>query len=153
MPKPLVKFIIITYSNIMIKIYSRSNKGQLLHILYKRNDFDNRQDLVDPKEFLQVASLVLNKNQTFNAHKHLFKSTKNNKIIAQESWVVISGKIKVDYFDLNDLFIESYTLEEGDCTITLYGGHNYTSLTENTLVYEFKTGPYDGQSKDKILLK
>ena len=137
----------------MINIYSRSNKGQLLHILYRKNDFHSRQDLVDPKEFLQVASLVLNKDQTFDAHKHLYKTSENNKIIAQESWVVIRGKIRVDYFDLDDLYIQSYTLEEGDCTITLYGGHNYTSLAENSLVYEFKTGPYAGQSKDKILLK
>ena len=49
------------------------------------------------------------------------------------------------------IFLLVVHFRRGDCTIL--GGHNYTSLTENTLVYEFKTGPYDGQSKDKILLK
>lgn len=43
-------------------------------------------------------------------------------------------------------------LKPGDCSITLYGGHNYVSLEEHTLVYEYKTGPYLGQEKDKAFL-
>ena len=66
---------------------------------------------------------------------------------------MIKGKIKVDYYDLDDQLLESFILSEGDCTITLYGGHNYTSLADDTLVYEFKTGPYIGQSNDKKHLK
>jgi len=136
----------------MINIYSRSVKNKILHILYKKSDFSNRQDLIVPDEFIQVASLKLSKNQTFKAHKHLWKISNKNKIIAQESWVVIKGKIKVDYYDLDNQPLGSHILNEGDCTITLYGGHNYKSLTEDTMVYEFKTGPYEGQINDKELL-
>ena len=80
----------------MINIYSRSLKNKILHILYKKSDFSNRQDIVEPDEFIQVASLKLSKNQTFKAHKHLWKISNKDKIIAQESWVVIKGKIKVE---------------------------------------------------------
>ena len=67
--------------------------------------------------------------------------------------MVIQGSVKVDYYDLDDSLLESVILNEGDCTITLRGGHNYTSLDENTLVYEFKTGPYLGLDFDKEFLK
>ena len=133
----------------MIKIYSRSEKDKLLHILYKKEDFADRQDIVEPSEFIQVASIVLSNNQTFKPHKHIWKDSKITKVIAQESWVVVKGKIKVEYYDLNNELLETFILTEGDCTITLYGGHNYTSLTDDSLVYEFKTGPYEGQANDK----
>ncbi len=133
----------------MIKIYSRSEKDKLLHILYKKEDFADRQDIVEPSEFIQVASIVLSNNQTFKPHKHIWKDSKITKVIAQESWVVVKGKIKVEYYDLNNELLETFILTEGDSTITLYGGHNYTSLTDDSLVYEFKTGPYEGQANDK----
>ena len=39
-----------------------------------------------------------------------------------------------------------------DASFTLYGGHNYLFLEDNTIVYEYKTGPYKGQSMDKVFL-
>ena len=136
----------------MIKIYSKSEKDKLLHILYRKKDFTKREDIVDPSQFIQIASLSLTNEQTFKPHKHIWKHTKNKKVIAQESWIVIKGEIKVDYYDLDNQFLKSFFLKEGDCTITLFGGHNYTSLSENTLVYEVKTGPYEGQSNDKVFI-
>ncbi len=136
----------------MIKIYSNSEKNLLLHIIFRKIDFKKRQDIISPLEFIQVASLQLSKDQTFKAHMHKWKNKKIEKLIAQESWVVIQGKVKVQYYDINKNFLKDYILTPGDCTITLYGGHNYTSLTDETLVYEFKTGPYDGQSSDKDFL-
>ena len=48
-----------------------------------------------------------------------------------------------------DRIIKETILLPGECTITYRGGHNYVSLEENTLVYEMKTGPYEGIDKDK----
>lgn len=36
---------------------------------------------------------------------------------------------------------------------TLEGGHNYLINEENTLVYEYKTGPYEGQKMDKTFIE
>ena len=74
------------------------------------------------------------------------------KTIAQESWVIVEGSVKVDYYDTDGSFISSHILKKGDCTVTLEGGHNYTSLEENTLVYEYKSGPYEGIKKDKVFI-
>ena len=43
-------------------------------------------------------------------------------------------------------------LEVGDASFTLEGGHTYTILEDDTLVYEYKTGPYEGQKNDKVFI-
>ena len=43
-------------------------------------------------------------------------------------------------------------LKPGDASFTLEGGHNYLILEDNTLVYEYKTGPYEGQALDKTFI-
>ena len=136
----------------MKTIYSKIN-DKPIHIIFYKKDFNTRKDLIDPKEFIQVATLRLNNKQTFHPHKHKWKKCLNNKIIAQESWVIIRGVVKVDYYDTDDKFLQSEIIKSGDCTITLEGGHNYTSLRKDTLVYEFKTGPYLGYELDKELIK
>ena len=40
----------------------------------------------------------------------------------------------------------------GDASFTLEGGHTYEILEDDTLVYEYKTGPYEGQKLDKTFL-
>ena len=52
-------------------------------------------------------------------------------------------------YDLDDTILATPTLKQGDASFTLYGGHTYEILEDDTLVYEFKTGPYEGQILDK----
>ena len=37
--------------------------------------------------------------------------------------------------------------------MTFEGGHTYTILEDETIVYEYKTGPYKGQENDKVFIK
>ena len=136
----------------MKTIFSKSDPKLLLQIIHRKPTDVKRIDIVPEQNFLQVASLNLLSNQKFAAHKHLWKQLAENRIIPQESWVIIEGKVRVDCFDIDDKFLESNELNPGDISITLFGGHSYTVL-ENTIAYEFKVGPYLGQFQDKIFLK
>ena len=131
------------------KIYSNTEPQKLLHIVHKiDNDAPQRIDIVPAKEFLQLSCLRLSKNKQFEAHEHVYKPGEP-VVIAQESWVVIKGKIRFFAYDLDGTLLSTVDLSPGDCSITLYGGHNYKILEEDTLVYEYKTGPYKGQKLDK----
>lgn len=133
--------------------------GEIYHIVGRKIDFfpeskqtlDKRVDLVDPENFLQVAMLSLPKNKTFDPHVHFWVENNYQSRIAQESWVVITGRIKVTYYDKLGEILDTDELREGDISITLKGGHNYEAL-EHSFVYEFKSGPYEGRDKDKVLL-
>jgi len=135
----------------MEKIYSKIEPTKLLHLINRLQEIDGRTDVVPEEEFLQLATLKLKKGQTFKPHKHITLVKETN--IAQESWVVIKGSVKCIFYDLDDSIISEPILYPGDCSMTFRGGHNYLILEEDTIVYEFKTGPYLGQELDKVFLK
>lgn len=137
----------------IINIYSKIEKEKLLHTIVKREIFlhINREDLVADEEFLQISAMSFEDKKTFRPHKHLYKKSEG-ETIAQESWIVVQGKVKVILYDLDDTIIHEEVLSAGDLSVTLYGGHNYEILEKNTFVYEYKTGPYKGQKLDKTFI-
>ncbi len=140
----------------MKKIYSRVDEGKLLHIINRYDEIESRTDVAPTCEFLQLATLKMEKGKTFRPHKHIWKDNPSGhfgKVIAQESWVVIKGSVKVHLYDLDDELIEEIVINQGDCSMTFEGGHTYTILEEDTVVYEYKTGPYQGQKLDKVFLE
>lgn len=137
----------------MEKIYSKIETNKLLHIIHRFSDnTEIRRDLSDPKESLQIATLNLNKGKTFFPHKHIYKKGPES-IIAQESWIVLKGKIKCILYDIDDKIISEPILEAGDSSVTFYGGHNYECLEDDSRVVEVKTGPYEGIELDKVKIE
>jgi len=112
------------------------------------SDIVERTDIAPAKEFIQLATLRMQKGKTFKPHKHIWKPGEKT-VIAQESWVVIKGSVLVKMYDLDDTIISTPTLHAGDCSITFQGAHTYEILEDDTIVYEYKTGPYRGQEWDK----
>lgn len=135
----------------MEKIYSKVREGTLLHMVSRLSDIEGRKDLVPPENFIQCATLRMDKGKTFKPHKHIF-STKTYDKIAQESWVVIKGSVRCIFYDIDDTVLTEVDLFPGDASYTLLGGHNYLILEDDTIVYEYKTGPYEGQANDKVFL-
>ena len=67
--------------------------------------------------------------------------------------IVPFGKYKgQSIYDIDDTLLCEHIVKAGDITITLEGGHGYEIMEDNTMVYEFKTGPYEGQSLDKVFI-
>jgi len=140
----------------MEKIYSKIEKGKLLHIIKRLSEVEqqdtDRIDIVDPDNFIQCSALNMSEGTIFKPHKHIFKKRTYENQIAQESWVVIRGSVRCIFYDLDDAVITTPTLHAGDVSFTLEGGHTYEILEDNTIVYEYKTGPYEGQKMDKVFL-
>ena len=136
----------------MEKIYSKTNPEVLLHIIVRKQDLlPGRTEVVPENNFIQCALLNMPNGKTFPPHKHIWKDRTRN-VIAQESWIVIQGSVRCILYDLNDQIITTPILYPGDASFTLQGGHTYEILEDNTLVYEYKTGPYEGQQLDKTFI-
>jgi cupin fold WbuC family metalloprotein len=136
----------------MKKIYSKVDPSKLLHIIVRKEDItQGRQDIVSEEHFIQCSILNMEEGKTFRPHKHIWKERTRN-VIAQESWIVIQGSVKCIFYDLDNSIIDEPILYPGDASFTLEGGHNYLILEDNTLVYEYKTGPYEGQALDKTFI-
>ena len=141
----------------MKKIYSKIKPDILLHIVVDLEKAlselgSSRIDIVPSDNFIQCSLLKMNNKKTFPPHKHIKKDRHHPEQIAQESWVVVKGSVKCKFYDLDDSLIAEPVLKSGDVSFTLYGGHTYEILEDDTIVYEFKTGPYEGQKLDKEFL-
>ena len=136
----------------MEKIYSKVVPSKLLHLIVRKEEITpGRQDIVPEENFIQCSILNMEKGKTFKPHKHIWKERTRN-VIAQESWIVLQGSVKCIFYDIDDAIVAEPILYPGDASFTLEGGHNYLILEDNTLVYEYKTGPYEGQALDKTFL-
>ena len=136
----------------MEKIYSKVD-NRLLHVINRLKDFQGRKEVIPENNFIQCATLQMEKGKTFPPHKHITKERHHLEQIAQESWVVIQGSVKCIFYDIDNTIIATPILEAGDASFTLYGGHTYEILEGDTIVYEYKTGPYEGQKLDKTFIK
>jgi cupin fold WbuC family metalloprotein len=136
----------------MEKIYSKIEPDKLLHIVVRKEEMlPGRQDIVPEDNFIQCSILNMTKGKTFKPHRHIWKQRTRN-VIAQESWIVIQGKVQCIFYDIDNTVVSTPILEVGDASFTLEGGHNYIILENDTLVYEYKTGPYEGQAFDKTFI-
>lgn len=136
----------------MRKIYSKLDESKLLHMVVRKGEASSRTDLVPEDNFIQCALLKMPGGKTFRPHKHIKKERHYKNVIAQESWIVVSGKVKCIFYDLDDEILEEIILRPGDASFTLEGGHTYKILEDDTVVYEYKTGPYEGVEMDKVFL-
>lgn len=139
----------------MKRIYSKVDPNKLLHIVHRKMEMQKqltmRVDISPTEQFLQVASLRMDKDQTFKPHQHIWRQGEE-KIIPQESWVVIDGCVQAFFYDTDGVLLASETLYSGDISLTFEGGHNYLIRDDETLVYEFKSARYYGQEKDKVFI-
>ena len=136
----------------MYKIYSAVDNTKLLHLVNRMEEIHDRTDLAESHQFLQLATLRMGAGKTFRPHQHIWKPAPTEQVIAQESWVVIKGRVKVFFYDIDGTLLDTQILEPGDCSMTFEGGHTYEILAEDTVVYEYKTGPYQGQELDKAFI-
>lgn len=126
---------------------------KLMHMIFRKEDIKKgRIDVAPEEQFIQVSALSLEKGKKFRPHKHIWKKPNFLQHIAQESWCVIEGKVLGYFYDTEGNLLETHELNQGDISLTFEGGHTYEIL-EDCLVYEYKTGPYEGQERDKVFLE
>ena len=125
-----------------MKIYSNIEKEKLLHQINRTDGINDRQNLCHSDAFLQCAIHKRNKGLVTAPHMHLEREILHKHYVTQEAWVVIEGSILALFFDIDDTFLCNSILHKGDICITFYGGHTFEVLENNTIIYEFKSGPH-----------
>jgi|10_taG_2_1085330.scaffolds.fasta_scaffold42853_2 cupin fold WbuC family metalloprotein len=132
-------------------VYSVKEKGLLLLVINRYDEISNdRIDLCPESEYLQVCTKRMESGTTFKPHKHNPLERTTTK--TQEGWIILEGKVKASFWDIDDKKIHETVLEKGDCAVVFHAGHSFEVLERGTILYEFKTGPYYGQEKDKTFI-
>ena len=135
----------------MKKVYSKVDNDKLVLALMRYDEISEyRTDLSPDEEYLQISGRKLEKGLKVKAHKHTPIERKTD--ITQEAWVVFEGCIKGTFYDLDDSVLYETEIGKGDVIVLFRGGHSLEVLDEDTIFYEFKTGPYFGVEADKEVI-
>lgn len=122
-------------------------KDRLLAIVIRNDHKCDGVDFITPNEYSQqVAYMHHPKGKVIDAHIH--NLVHRNVVLTQEVLFIKKGKLRVDFYDDYEDYLESIILEEGDVILLVSGGHGFTVLEEVEMV-EVKQGPYAGDADKK----
>jgi mannose-6-phosphate isomerase-like protein (cupin superfamily) len=75
---------------------------------------------------------------------HVHNKVQREVFYTQEVLLMKKGKVRVDFYDSQQCYLESRILETGDVILLASGGHGFQALEEIEMV-EVKQGPYAGE--------
>ncbi|MCM0753972.1 hypothetical protein M7784_01760 [Desulfovibrio aminophilus] len=97
-----------------------------------------------PPEFSQqLAYMKRGKGHAIPPHVH--NPAPREVHFTHEVLFVKSGKVRVDFYQDGDAYLESRVLLPGDVILLCGGGHGFAMLEESELI-EVKQGPYAGEN-------
>ena len=137
-----------------------SNKKKLLAIIIDNKFKDEGIKFFTPDEFSQQLGYMSHpKGYVISPHVH--NHIPREVQFTNEVLFIRSGKVRVDFYDDNQNYLQSSILNQGDVILLASGGHGFEIL-EPAEIIEVKQGPYIGDQdktrfksidKSKIVLK
>ena len=133
---------------------------QLLAVIVSRDfhepgiHFFTRNDLSQ-----QLAYMRHPAGKTIDPHIH--NPVSRNVHYTQEVLLIKSGRLRVDFYDDSQEYLESRVLHGGDVILLATGGHGFEVLEEIEMI-EVKQGPYAGDqdktrftgvTRDRLVVK
>jgi mannose-6-phosphate isomerase-like protein (cupin superfamily) len=100
-----------------------------------------------PSDFSQQLG-YMNRPKGYIIEPHVHNIIERKVTLTQEVLYIKSGKVRVDFYSDDQLYLESRIVEEGDVILLAAGGHGFEIL-ENAEMIEIKQGPYCGD-EDKV---
>lgn len=131
----------------MTTIKKIKKKDKLIAIIICNNYECEGVDFITPNEYSQqVAYMHHPAGKVIDAHVH--NLVHRNVVMTQEVLFIKKGKLRVDFYDDYEDYLESVVLESGDVILLVSGGHGFTVLEEVEMI-EVKQGPYSGDADKK----
>ena len=115
-----------------------------------QSDFSTETDNIEfftPGDFSQQLG-YMKRPEKYIIKPHLHKRIQREVHLTNEVLFIKSGKVRVDFYDLNKDYFESQILHKGDVILLALGGHGFEMLEKSEII-EVKQGPYMGD-EDKV---
>jgi mannose-6-phosphate isomerase-like protein (cupin superfamily) len=131
----------------MEKIEKIEKKNKLLAMII-RNDYSSEGvNFLTSNDFSQqIAYMHHSTGKKIDAHIH--NLVHRNVVFTQEVLFIKKGKLRVDFYDDYEDYLESTILEAGDVILLVSGGHGFKVIEEVEMI-EVKQGPYSGDADKK----
>lgn len=117
--------------------------GELLALIIKSSFSAPGIQFFTPNDFSQqLAYMQHPAGKVIQPHVH--NPVTREVSYTQEVLFVKSGKVRVDFYDSKQNYLESRVLGQGDVILLATGGHGFEAL-ETLEMIEVKQGPYAGE--------
>jgi len=119
-------------------------------IIYRNHPIQNNSiEFLSPLDYsLQVG--VMRRPKDYKVTPHCHNPVNRHTTGTQEFLIIVQGRIKIDFFSYQQLYLESRELSTGDAIQLCGAGHGITIL-EETIMYEVKNGPFiEGTDKGRF---
>ena len=137
-----------------------THSGSILATLLRSTYNEPGIKFFTPDEYSQQLA-YMNRPQGYVIQPHVHNSAPRQVQFTQEVLFIKSGRVRVDFYDDEQNYLESRILNPGDVILLALGGHGFEMLEASEII-EVKQGPYAGDadktrfeptSKDQLLLK
>ena len=117
--------------------------NQLLAIIISNKYSEPGINFFTPDEFSQQLAFMKHPAGKI-IQPHVHNSAQRQVQFTKETLFIRKGKVRVDFYTDEQIYIESYILETGDVILLSEGGHGFEILEETEMI-EVKQGPYVGE--------
>lgn len=122
------------------------HNNELFGIIIKNTYKSEGVSFFTPDDFSQQLAYMSHKTGKI-IDPHVHNPVTREVRFTQEVLVIKKGKLRVDFYDDGQNYLESRELIEGDVILLAAGGHGF-KVIEDVEMIEIKQGPYAGD-KDK----
>ena len=121
-----------------------TDKNTVFAIIIPANYKSDGIEFFTPDSFSQqMAFMSHKKGRVIGAHVH--NHNPREVVYTQEVLIIRKGRLRVDLYSNDRVFIESRVLEAGDVILLASGGHGFEVLEDVDMI-EIKQGPYAGEA-------
>jgi mannose-6-phosphate isomerase-like protein (cupin superfamily) len=121
--------------------------GKILAIIIPSDFKADGIEFFTPDEYSQQLG-YMNRPAGYSIPPHRHNIVERKVALTQEVLYIKSGRVRVDFYDDDQEYIESRIVKKGDVILLAAGGHGFEML-ENSEIIEIKQGPYCGE-EDKV---
>lgn len=118
--------------------------GRQMALIVRHSFVCDGIEFFTPSDFSQQVG-YMNRPQGYVIPPHVHNPVPREVQFTKEVLFIKSGKVRVDFYDDYQNYLESRILEQGDVILLAFGGHGFEML-EPTEMIEVKQGPYAGEA-------
>jgi|TARA_Y100000310_G_scaffold344180_1_gene455566 mannose-6-phosphate isomerase-like protein (cupin superfamily) len=120
------------------------NDGQMLALIIRAQFHKEGIEFFTPDNFSQQVG-YMNRPLGYVIPPHVHNEVTRQVHFTKEVLYIKTGRVRVDFYDDGQNYLESRILAQGDVVLLAFGGHGFEMLEKSEMI-EVKQGPYAGES-------
>jgi len=121
-----------------------THAGRTLAMLLRATYRAEGIEFFTPNDFSQQLA-YMNRPAGYVIAPHVHNAVPREVQFTKEVLFIKSGKVRIDFYDDDQHYLESRIVSQGDVILLAFGGHGF-EMIETSEIIEVKQGPYAGES-------